>query len=117
MRTRLTIYFKRNFKRLAKRYPSLISDFSALSDIIADKPTAEANHLGNDVYKIRMRIASKNTGKSGGARVIVAFKYEHDLRIFLAIYDKSEKYSVSESEFVALNYDLKEMLDSLEEDE
>jgi len=26
--------------------------------------------LGNDVYKIRLAIASKNKGKSGGARVI-----------------------------------------------
>ena len=30
--------------------------------------------LGNDIYKIRLAIASKNKGKSGGARILTFVK-------------------------------------------
>ena len=65
--------FEKEVKRLAKRYPSLKSDIKALRDEILANPTAGTD-LGGGLRKIRMRIASKGKGKSGGARVITFTK-------------------------------------------
>ena len=61
--------FDREVKRLSKRYPSMAADIKALKAEILNNPSLGVN-LGNNVRKIRMRIASKGKGKSGGARVI-----------------------------------------------
>ena len=61
--------FDREVKRLSKRYPSMAADIKALKAEILNNPSLGVN-LGNNVRKIRMRIASKGRGKSGGARVI-----------------------------------------------
>ncbi len=51
--------------------------------------------LGKDCYKIRMSITSKNSGKSGGARIIAMAKVEQTRVILLYIIDKSEEQSIS----------------------
>ena len=52
--------------------------------------------LGNNFFKIRLKITSKSTGKSGGARIITCVKVT-DEQIFLTyIYDKSEESTVSD---------------------
>jgi hypothetical protein len=53
--------------------------------------------LGNDCYKVRMLIKSKNKGKSGGARVITLVKIESETICLLSIYDKSEQENISEA--------------------
>lgn len=96
--------FEKEVKRLAKRYPSLKSDIKALRDEILANPTAGTD-LGGGLRKIRMRIASKGKGKSGGARgitftVVVAVE-ETEINL-LYIYDKAERESVSAHEIEAL---------------
>lgn len=59
--------FKRQFKRLAKKYPSMTEDFISFKNELLDNPL-QGNDLGCGIRKVRMAIASK--GKSGGARVI-----------------------------------------------
>ena len=89
--------FEKEVKRLAKRYPSLKSDILA-------NPTAGTD-LGGGLRKIRMRIASKGKGKSGGARVItftVVVAVEETEINLLYIYDKAERESVSAHEIEAL---------------
>lgn len=57
--------------------------------------------LGGGLRKIRMAIASKGRGKSGGARVItfsVIISVEETEVNLLTIYDKSERESVSRAE-------------------
>ncbi len=46
--------------------------------------------LGNDIYKIRMAIASKNKGKSGGARVLSFVKVTQTTVLLFSIYSKGE---------------------------
>jgi hypothetical protein len=58
--------------------------------------------LGKDCYKIRMSIASKNKGKSGGARVITYVKVEKKRITLLDVFDKADKESISEKELAAL---------------
>ena len=76
--------FKRQFKRLAKKYPSLKDDFITFKKELADKPF-QGSDLGCGTRKVRMAIVSKGKGKSGGARVTL-----------LTIYDKGEISSVTD---------------------
>jgi len=64
--------FKKELKRLAKKYHSLKTDLAKLFESLARNPTQGTN-LGNNCYKIRVAITSKGKGKSGGARLISNF--------------------------------------------
>jgi mRNA-degrading endonuclease RelE of RelBE toxin-antitoxin system len=64
---RITKSFKTAVKPLLKKYPSLKNDLINLEKALIDEPR-QGTSLGNNAYKIRLKIASK--GKSGGARVI-----------------------------------------------
>ncbi len=57
--------FKKEAKRLSKKYPSLKEELADLNDTLAEKPET-GTPLGNDTYKIRLAIKSKGKGKSGG---------------------------------------------------
>ena len=63
-----TTEFKRQIKRLRKKYASLQSDFDELLAELSENPFAGVD-LGDGVRKVRMAIKSKGKGKSGGARV------------------------------------------------
>ena len=60
-------------KKLSKKYPSLKNDITALAKQLALTPD-QGIPLGNGAYKIRLAIAIKAKGKSGGARVITCIK-------------------------------------------
>lgn len=98
--------FERELKYLAKKYPSLKSDFSKLLKSVAENPTQGVS-LGNDCFKIRMAISSKGKGKSGGARVVTCFKIVQETVYLITIFDKSEQENISDS-------DLKELLKYIE---
>ena len=87
--------FDKSFKRLSKKYNSLGKDLKELLLQLQENPQLGAS-LGNNFYKIRLKITSKSSGKSGGARIITCVKI-NDEQIFLAyIYDKSEESTVSD---------------------
>ena len=92
-----SIRFGRYVKRLAKRYKSLAQDLITLrAELLANPQAGEP--LGRDCFKVRMSIAAKNKGKSGGARVITCVKVVGETIYLLTIYDKSEQESISEQE-------------------
>jgi mRNA-degrading endonuclease RelE of RelBE toxin-antitoxin system len=93
--------FNKSAKKLFKKYPSFIKDLQVLKAQLINNPT-DGIPLGKDCYKIRMAIASKNKGKSGGARVITYVKIDKSLITLLDIYDKADKESVTEKELAAL---------------
>lgn len=66
-----------------------------LSTLLTNTPTA-GTPLGNDAYKIRLAIKSKNTGKSGGARVITYVVTEEKDVYLMSIYDKADIDSVDD---------------------
>lgn len=65
----LTDDFKRDAKRLIKKYRSVASEIKDLIQSLESEPI-QGEPLGKDCYKIRMAIASKNKGKSGGSRAV-----------------------------------------------
>ena len=97
----LTETFKNEAKKLIKKYPSLRTEIIELGKELAENPT-NGTPLGNDVYKIRLGIASKNRGKTGGARVITFVKIIDETVYLLSIYNKGEKDTISEKEIEQL---------------
>jgi len=92
--------FKRQFKRLAKKYPSLKDDFVTFKKELTDDPF-QGIDLGSGTRKVRMAIASKGKGKSGGARIItfnVILRDDDFIEItLLTIYDKGEISNVTDN--------------------
>ncbi len=93
----LTDNFKKEAKKLIKKYASLPSEIADLGKELAENPT-QGTPLGNDVYKIRLAIAAKAKGKSGGARVITFVKIVEETVYLLSIYSKGEKDTITDKE-------------------
>ena len=100
----ITDNFKKEAKRLVKKYPSLKQEIISLGKILINNPTF-GTPLGDNVFKIRLSIASKNKGKSGGARVISYFKVIAETIYLVSIYNKSEKETISTKEIEQLMKD------------
>lgn len=81
--------FKKEAKRLIKKYPSLKSELVELASALSENPTL-VTPLGNEAYKIRIAIKNKGKGKSGGARVITYIITSKKEVYLLTIYDKAE---------------------------
>jgi mRNA-degrading endonuclease RelE of RelBE toxin-antitoxin system len=89
--------FEKDAKKLAKKYSSLKSDLRLLIQSLEENPE-QGISLGNDFYKVRLAISSKRKGKSGGARVITCLKIVSSRVYLAAIYDKSEKSTITDAE-------------------
>ena len=96
--------FAKELKRLGKKYRSMRQDYARLLEELHTNPTAGVS-LGRGVRKVRMAIASKNKGKSHGARVIT-FTYSVDEEsgtiVLLFLYDKEERDTITSAEIDAL---------------
>lgn len=93
----VTSGFKKHAKGIAKKHRSLKTDIEELIDSLEKEPT-QGEPLGKDCYKVRMAIASKGKGKSGGSRVITCVKVVEQDVYLLSIYDKSDKETISDKE-------------------
>jgi hypothetical protein len=89
--------FKKEAKKLIKKYPSLKAELAALFTELEGNPT-KGSPLGNDVYKIRLAVASKGKGKSGGARVFSFAKVIDETVYLLSIYNKGDRDTISDNE-------------------
>lgn len=93
--------FGRELKKLAKKYPSIRIEFSELVKSLESNPN-QGTLLGNNCYKIRLAIASKGKGASGGARVIINIVVSELTVYLLSIYDKSKKANITDKELIEL---------------
>jgi hypothetical protein len=89
--------FEKQTKRLTKKYISLKKELLVLVNQLKENP-AIGTSIGKNCFKVRIAIASKNKGKSGGARVITNFLVTDSTIYLLAIYDKSEKDNITDKE-------------------
>ncbi|MGC4130613.1 MAG: hypothetical protein QM564_13905 [Bergeyella sp.] len=85
--------FKREAKRLVKKFPSLRQELKDLNAVLEKEPQTGIS-LGNETYKIRLAVKSKGKGKSGGVRIITYIVTENKEVYLLTIYDKSEFDSI-----------------------
>lgn len=93
--------FKKLFKKLAKKYPSLKSDLTQLVDKLEQEPDSGI-YLGHNLYKIRMAISSKGKGKSAGARVITYMLSEQNELYLVHIYDKSQLDNITKKQILEI---------------
>lgn len=93
--------FSKHLKQIAKKYPSVKSDYLLLLNSLLANPI-QGEPLGKNCYKVRWKITSKHAGKSGGARVITYVRIENKHITLLDVYDKADKDSISEKELAAL---------------
>jgi len=93
--------FDKQLKRLAGKYPSLASEYTDLITSLEADPT-QGTSLGRGCYKVRLAIASKGKGKSGGARVISYVKVVKESVYLLSIFDKSEQEAITKEQLTAL---------------
>jgi mRNA-degrading endonuclease RelE of RelBE toxin-antitoxin system len=93
----ITNLFEKQLKRLAKKFPSLKIEFASLVSSLKINPE-QGISIGNSCYKIRIAIASKGKGKSGGTIVISYFQITHSKIYLLSIYDKSEQSNITNKE-------------------
>ena len=99
--------FKREAKRLIKKFPSLNTELQDFEEDLAENPR-QGESLGHNTYKIRLAIKSKGKGKSGGTRIITYIVTE-ELEIYLlTIYDKSEIENIDNKILKRLIDDIKE---------
>ncbi len=94
--------FRREAKKLLKKYASLAGELLELRNELLENP-AMGVHLGNNTYKIRLAVKSKGKGKSGGLRVITyielvlqAEEINHDI-LLISIYDKADFDTIDEN--------------------
>ncbi len=93
--------FEKQLKKLAGKYPSLKKEIAALVEALAMDPEM-GTPIGKGSYKIRLAIASKGKGKSGGGRVITHVRVVSSKVYLLSIYDKSEKDTLTDKELAEL---------------
>ena len=114
--------FVKELKKLSKKYKSLAKDIQQLADQYIENPNLGTS-LGDGIRKIRLKISSKNQGKSGGARVIT---HEVDLIInkkdtksilFVAIYDKSDYDTVDLSSIKEIIKDFRDKQEEIIKEE
>ncbi len=86
--------FKKEAKRLIKKFRSLKQELEVLAQLLENEPNT-GTPLGNDCYKIRLSIESKQKGKSGGARLITYVYVEKTTVYLLTLYDKGEHADIS----------------------
>jgi mRNA-degrading endonuclease RelE of RelBE toxin-antitoxin system len=87
--------FKKEAKKLIKKYPSLKHELAELNKDLSKQPTIGTS-LGHNAYKIRVAIKSKGAGKSRGARVISYLVTENKEVYLLTIYDKADLDSIDD---------------------
>lgn len=93
--------FERQAKRLLKKFPSLKSELQTLVDQLKHNPD-KGTSIGHGCFKIRLAIASKGKGKSGGSRVITHVLVKDHTIYLLAIYDKSDIENFTDNEVIEL---------------
>lgn len=104
--------FQREAKKLIKKYRSLKSELEQLISELEAAPRTGIL-ITERVYKIRLAVKSKGTGKSGGMRIITYVEAElvetedtTDVYL-LSIYDKSNFSNISQAH-------LKDLIDDIQ---
>jgi len=88
--------FKKNLKRLAKRYRRIKSDLSPLLEQLQNRDLPGDRIKGTNyiIFKVRVRNSDSNKGKRSGYRVIY-YLQNHDRILLLSIYSKSDQPDIT----------------------
>jgi len=90
-----TEYFKRQLKKLHKKYPQAKED---LLETLDGLDLSREISIGRSIYKIRVKSTDQQKGKSGGFRCYLYFYQKKDGIVPLCIYPKSSRETISDQE-------------------
>lgn len=93
--------FEKQAKKLIKKYPSLKQEIFKIVQALKISANIGVS-IGKNCFKIRIAIASKGKGKSGGARIITNFVIKEKTIFLITIYDKSDKENITDKELIEL---------------
>ena len=99
-----TSEFERTLKKLSKRYASMKDDYIHFLTELRNNPLM-GTEIKYGLRKVRMAIASKQKGKSGGARVIthtIIYNATDADVTLLQMYDKSDRENITVTELKSL---------------
>jgi mRNA-degrading endonuclease RelE of RelBE toxin-antitoxin system len=96
--------FDTRYKRFSKKFPSLNRELLELKKILLENPKSGVL-ITENTYKIKLASSDKNSGKSGGFRIITYLIDEKEDGVeinLMLIYDKSEESSITKSEIIKI---------------
>ena len=108
----VSVNFRKEAKRLIKKFKSLKEDLSKLESQLIQNPY-QGTSLGSNCFKIRLSIKSKSKGKRSGARVITFISEINDnknnliLINLISIYDKTELGNIPDSKLKLIIQEIK----------
>ncbi len=119
----ITDNFKRESKKLLKKYASLKEELANLEQILLENPETGVL-VKENIYKVRLAVKSKGKGKSRGLRIInyllkIESNDQQEFTIFLmSIYDKAIQENISDNRLKSLVGEvIEEFLDNSDKDE
>jgi mRNA-degrading endonuclease RelE of RelBE toxin-antitoxin system len=86
--------FRKDLKKLNKRFHNIKSDITKLMNILKKNPTSGI-FIKQDIYKIRLKNSDINSGKSGGYRVLYYYLNNDNKIIFFTIFSKTDTENIS----------------------
>jgi len=91
--------FKRQLKRLARRYRQIKTDIKPIIDALIEGETLgdQISETQYTLYKVRAKNSDSQRGKSGGYRVIYYLKTDTKC-ILVTLYSKSDQGDISSAE-------------------
>jgi mRNA-degrading endonuclease RelE of RelBE toxin-antitoxin system len=104
-----TTLFKRNLKKLAKKYPQIKQDLSNLLEQLENgifKGEKLQEFSDSLLYKVRIGSTDQNKGKQGGFRVIYYIIDQKNNIYLMTIYVKSQQSNLSHKQ----KQDIKELI-------
>lgn len=106
--------FRKEAKKLLKKYASLKKEFEDLNKELQSNPYL-GDAIGKKCFKIRLGVKSKGKGKKSGLRVItyIVFKVQKIKNGLIKVnlistYDKSEYETISDKDLIRLIQEVEE---------
>lgn len=98
-----TIPFRKNLKKLSKRYRRIRSDLQPLIDQLLEGklPGVQLTGIELPMFKVRLRNSDTNTGKSGGYRVVYYTRTPRQV-VLMIIFSKSDRESIKTNELIEI---------------
>ena len=103
MTVRYSDTFKRQLKRLSRKYRRIRSDLQPfIEQLQAGKtPGDQIQGTGHTVYKVRLANSDAQRGKSGGYRVIYYLKRQDDI-LLITLYSKTEQADIETDDVIRI---------------
>lgn len=103
IKVEITSIFKRNIRRLAKKYRQIRNDVQPVIEQLegGELPGDRLSGIDYEVFKLRVRNSDIQKGKSGGYRLIYYVKTLTAI-VLLTIYSKSEQEDIAAEELLEI---------------